>query len=95
LKPSILDFTQDELKSIVKPAFRAKQIYNWIYVQNVDSFSEMKNIPNELKTSLQEDYILNPLEIARVEESLDGSKKYLFRCQDGSCFASYEKRSKE
>lgn len=82
MKPSILDFTQEELKSIVKPAFRAKQIYNWIYVQNVDSFSEMKNIPNELKTSLQEDYILNPLEIARVEESLDGSKKYLFRCQD-------------
>jgi len=82
VKKSILDFTQEELKSLVKPAFRAKQIFNWIYVQNVNNFSEMKNIPKDMIANLEENYILNPLEIARVEESSDGSKKYLFRCQD-------------
>lgn len=83
MKKSILDFTQEELKAIVKPAFRAKQIYNWVYVQNVDSFSQMKNIPKDLIATLEENYILNPLEVARIEESSDGSKKYLFRCEDG------------
>jgi len=83
VKKSILDFTQEELKAIVKPAFRAKQIYNWVYVQNVDSFSQMKNIPKDLIATLEENYILNPLEVARIEESSDGSKKYLFRCEDG------------
>jgi len=83
MKPSILDFTQDELKAIVKPAFRAKQIYNWVYVQNVNAFSEMKNIPKDLIASLEESHTLNPLEIAHIEISSDGSKKYLFRCEDG------------
>ncbi|HIP46458.1 MAG TPA: 23S rRNA (adenine(2503)-C(2))-methyltransferase RlmN, partial [Campylobacterales bacterium] len=83
MKPSILDFTQDQLKSVVKPAFRAKQIYNWLYVQNANTFTDMKNIPKEMKATLDENYILNPLEIAHIEVSNDGSKKYLFRCQDG------------
>ncbi len=82
MKPSILDFTLEELKTKVKPAFRAKQIYNWIYVQNVDDFSQMKNLPKDLQTKLSEDFVLNPLEVVRIEESNDGSKKYLFRCQD-------------
>ncbi len=82
MKPSILDFTLDELKTKVKPSFRAKQIYNWIYVQNVDTFSDMKNIPKDLVATLEANYLLNPLEIVRVEESSDGSKKYLFKCQD-------------
>jgi 23S rRNA (adenine2503-C2)-methyltransferase len=83
MKKSILDFTLDELKDEINPSFRAKQIFNWVYVQNVDNFSEMKNLPKSLINSLKESYILNPLEIVRVEESSDGSKKYLFRCHDG------------
>ncbi len=82
MKASILDFTLEELKNKVKPAFRAKQIYNWVYVQNINHFSAMKNIPKDLIADLEENYLLNPLEIVRVEESSDGSKKYLFRCQD-------------
>ena len=83
MKQSILDFTLEELKTKVKPSFRAKQIYNWVYVQNASTFVDMKNIPKDLIATLEENYILNPLEIARIEESSDGSKKYLFRCQDG------------
>jgi 23S rRNA (adenine2503-C2)-methyltransferase len=83
VKKSILDFTLHALKDVVTPSFRAKQIFNWVYVQNVDSFSQMKNLPKALINKLEENYILNPLEIARIEESSDGSKKYLFRCHDG------------
>lgn len=28
---TILDFSKKELESMVKPSFRAKQIYEWIY----------------------------------------------------------------
>ena len=52
-------------------------------MQGVQSFKDMKNIPKDLINQLEENYVLNPLEIARVEESQDGSKKYLFRCLDG------------
>ncbi len=83
MKQSILDFTKDELAQKIKPSFRAKQIFHWIYQKQINSFDEMKNLPKELKETLNRDYIFNPLEIVHVEKSLDGSKKYLFRCHDG------------
>ncbi|MBN2823908.1 MAG: 23S rRNA (adenine(2503)-C(2))-methyltransferase RlmN [Campylobacterales bacterium] len=82
-KPSIQDFTQEELLEYVKPAFRIKQIYNWIYHIYVDSFSQMKNLPKAMQEELEANYILNPLEIAKIQQSRDGSKKYLFRLHDG------------
>ena len=48
-KPSLYDFTLKELQEQIKPSFRAKQIYGWIYHQFVESFSEMKNIPKTLE----------------------------------------------
>ena len=42
-KPTIMDLTKEELAQAVKPAFRAKQIYGWIYHSFVDSFDEMAN----------------------------------------------------
>ncbi len=83
MKQSILDFTKDELAQKIKPSFRAKQIFHWIYQKQINSFDEMKNLPKELKETLNRDYIFNPLEVVHVEKSSDGSKKYLFRCHDG------------
>ncbi|MEA2028272.1 MAG: 23S rRNA (adenine(2503)-C(2))-methyltransferase RlmN [Campylobacterota bacterium] len=82
-KPSIQDFTQEELKEQIKPAFRVKQIYNWIYHKYVNSFEEMKNLPKALQSELDEKYVLNPLKIAKVQKSIDGSIKYLFELHDG------------
>ncbi len=83
MKNTILDLTKDELAEICKPAFRAKQIYNWIYQKYVDSFDEMLNISKDMRHDLNEAYLLNPLEVVRKEVSCDGSIKYLFQCQDG------------
>ena len=82
-KLCILDYTKDELSLIIKPSFRAKQIYEWIYKKYVDSFFDMKNLPKDLLEELNEKYHLSPLKIATVEESRDGSKKYLFSLNDG------------
>ena len=83
LKPSLLDFTQKELTELVKPSFRAKQIYGWMYHQYAQDFEEMKNIPKAMKEELSLKYLVNPMKIVRKEESSDGTIKYLFELQDG------------
>ncbi|WP_297441134.1 23S rRNA (adenine(2503)-C(2))-methyltransferase RlmN [Sulfurimonas sp.] len=82
-KPSLLDFTQKELTELVKPSFRAKQIFGWMYHQYAQDFDEMKNIPKSMKEDLAQKYIVNPMKIVRKEESTDGTIKYLFELQDG------------
>ena len=82
-KPSLLDFTQKELTELVKPSFRAKQIYGWLYHQYAQDFHEMKNIPKAMKEELGEKYLVNPMKIVRKEVSSDGTIKYLFELQDG------------
>ena len=52
---NILDFTLEELQNWMKEngesAFRAKQVFSWIY-KEVWNFEVMKNIPNNLKEKL-------------------------------------------
>ncbi|NQY95211.1 MAG: 23S rRNA (adenine(2503)-C(2))-methyltransferase RlmN [Campylobacteraceae bacterium] len=80
---SIYDFTLKELQEQLKPSFRAKQVYDWVYKKYTTSYDEMKNIPNELKDTLKENYKIDILNIANKEKSIDGSIKYLFKLHDG------------
>lgn len=73
----------DELKEVLKPSFRAKQVYNWLYKKYVTQFDEMKNLPNDLKTNLKENFKASELKILKKEISKDGSVKYLFQLADG------------
>lgn len=82
-KQIIQDFTKDELSEIIKPSFRAKQIYHWIYHKYANSFEEMKNIPKEMREKLEKEYTLTPLKTVMVQNSKDGSRKYLFELHDG------------
>src|SRR3989339_376543 len=47
-KKTILDYTKAELASMVKPSFRAKQIWGWIYHQYATSFETMANLPKAI-----------------------------------------------
>jgi 23S rRNA (adenine2503-C2)-methyltransferase len=84
LKPCIQDFTREELSRVIKPAFRAKQVYSWLYHKYVTSFDEMKNLPQALKEELKEKYRIAPLKVIKKEQSQDGSIKYLFQLADGN-----------
>ncbi len=50
---NILDFTLEELKewliSKEEKAFRAKQVFDWIYNKLIFDFNNMKNIPYKTK----------------------------------------------
>jgi len=83
MKPSLLDYTQKELTELIKPKFRVKQIYGWLYHNYANDFDDMKNIPKTMKEELAQTYIVNPMKIIKKEESSDGTIKYLFELQDG------------
>ena len=88
MKPSLMDYSQNELKEMIKPAFRVKQIWGWIYHHYVETFEEMKNIPKALKVELSQKFVINPLKIINKEISNDGTIKYLFELQDGKTVES-------
>ncbi|QOY52108.1 23S rRNA (adenine(2503)-C(2))-methyltransferase RlmN [Candidatus Sulfurimonas baltica] len=83
IKPSLLDFTQKELMLLIKPSFRVKQIFGWLYHQYAQDFDDMKNVPKALKDELSKKFVVNPLTIVNKEESTDGTIKYLLQMQDG------------
>lgn len=95
MKPIIMDYTRDQLAELVKPAFRAKQIFGWIYHSYADSFEQMANLPKALRAELQERFILNPLKILRKEEANDGTIKYLFELPDGKTIETVWLKMKE
>ena len=56
----IYSLNRDELKTWLKnhkqPAFRAKQIWQWLYKQQVQSWDEMNNLPGSLRLALDESF---------------------------------------
>ena len=79
---SIYDYTLDELKEKLKPSFRAKQVYNWLYKKYANSYDDMKNLPKELIEDLKANYPIDILKVVKKEQSSDGSIKYLFKLRD-------------
>jgi 23S rRNA (adenine2503-C2)-methyltransferase len=82
MRPLITDLTKEQLAQSMQPAFRAKQIFGWLYTKYVDTFEAMNNLPKNLIKELNENYILSPLRIVKKEQSVDGSLKYLFELYD-------------
>ncbi|MEA2110746.1 MAG: 23S rRNA (adenine(2503)-C(2))-methyltransferase RlmN [Campylobacterota bacterium] len=95
MKPTILDYTKEELAQAIKPSFRAKQIFGWLYAQYANSFEEMKNLPKVMREDLHVKYNITPLSILKKEESSDGTIKYLFELPDGKTVESVLLRMKE
>lgn len=63
--------------------FRAKQVYEWLWLKPVQRFEDMTNISKELRQKLAEDFVLPGLAINTVQESADGTIKTGFRTHDG------------
>jgi len=72
----------DELKKISEelglPSFTAKQLAQWIYQKEVKRIEEMTNLSKKARETLSEKYSLGLQDPVDVQESVDGTKKYLF-----------------
>lgn len=64
--------------------FRAKQVYNWIYLKSVDSFEKMTDLSLETRELLKEKALFSKLVIKDKQVSKDGTIKYLFELIDGN-----------
>lgn len=81
-KEHLLGKTLADLKFIAEklelPAFVAAQLAYWLYKTNIQSYDEMTNISKKVRLLLAEHYDLGVVESVKVQESTDGTKKYLF-----------------
>lgn len=74
---------QEELVSIGEPAFRTKQLLQWVYQKLAGSFDEMSNLPLPLRTALNDKFRLCTLSPYRESSSNGDTIKMLFKLDDG------------
>jgi len=74
--------TLEELKAVSQnlglPSFTGKQLAEWFYQKEVSSFQEMTNLSKKARTLLDETYEVGIQSPVDVQESVDGTKKFLF-----------------
>ncbi len=84
IKSLYFDELLTSLKESGLPAFRAKQVWQWLQQKGVNSFDMMTNLSKDLREKLKEDYVIKFCDIEKKSVSaLDGTVKYLFRLFDG------------
>lgn len=76
------------LQEAAEPAYRERQIRDWIYRRTPDAFSSMSDLPRGLRERLERSWDLHPLEVAREESSRDGTRKLLWRRREGDAIES-------
>lgn len=79
-----LEDLKEELIALGEKKYRAEQVFQWIYVEKVQSFDEMTNLSIELREKLKKHYTMCNFKILKKQESSDGTKKYLFDVLDGN-----------
>jgi len=88
LNPLVYDFPYDALRQRLvdmgEPAFRATQLYQWLYGHRVTSFEAMTNLPKALRRKLAEAFDLAALREVTRQVSKDGTVKFLFGLRDGN-----------
>lgn len=88
IKKPLLGLTLTQLKELVAeagmPAFTSRQIAEWLYHNKVSSIEEMTNISQKNRQFLAEKFIVGRSEPVEVQTSVDGTKKYLFKTEEGN-----------
>ena len=87
MKKILFDLTKTELEQFVLdmglPRFRATQIREWLN-RGAPDFSEMKNLPEDLRNKLNESAQTLPLKIIKRLDSTDNqTTKFLLELIDG------------
>lgn len=89
ITPSLYDLSPEQLSKQLtawgEPAFRARQIWHWLYQRLVADIDEMTDLPKPLRAKLNAAYSLTRLCVVADQQSSDGwTRKWLFKFPDGS-----------
>ncbi len=83
IKALTLDELTERFRAAGDPAYRAKQVIEWLYAKRVGNFAEMTNLPSAMRERLAEEFDDRALELVRTIGSADTTRKFLFRLADG------------
>lgn len=86
-KQNIRSLTKGELTAFFveqnEKAFRAKQVYEWLWKKGATSFDEMTNLSFGVREMLANNFVFNAVIIAEEQISSDRTIKNAFRLHDG------------
>lgn len=87
MRPLIHGLLREELEAFCKeqgtPAFRAKQIWDWLYAKRVASLDEMKNLPASLREQFAAAFDFSPAEKTEIVGKTGETQKLLLKLRDG------------
>jgi 23S rRNA (adenine2503-C2)-methyltransferase len=85
-KKDIRSLSQNEItdvfKSLNEPAFRAKQVYQWLWQKCAVSFEEMTNLSKDLRSKLETNFEITPVIISEMQVSNDRTIKCAMKLND-------------
>jgi len=73
------------LAGIGKEKYRAGQMIRWMYQRAVTDFSDMTDLAKSFRDELSKRAYVSMLSPEAMEVSSDGTRKFLFRLDDGKC----------
>ena len=84
---SLIGLNTKELEQVAKemgqPAYRGKQLAEWIYKRGAETFDAMGNLPREFRVKLAGICDVGTLDVAHRDESADETVKYVLSLKDG------------
>lgn len=87
MRENLFGKTLEELKalslSLGLPSFTGNQLAEWLYKKEISSFGEMTNLSKKARALLHQNYDTGIKPPIDIQESVDGTKKYLFRALEG------------
>lgn len=86
-KIELIGLTKNELAACLRemgePAFRVKQIWQWVYFYGKTDFNEMTNLSKALRQKLAERFVLSRPKTVTEQLSSDKTRKWLLEFADG------------
>jgi 23S rRNA (adenine2503-C2)-methyltransferase len=87
-KKDIRSLSMDQLKqefiAMGEPAFRAKQVFEWLWAKSSTEFDEMSNLSKSLREKLKEQFIINNAIVNQSQFSNDKTIKSTFKLFDSN-----------
>lgn len=91
-KKDIRSYSLQELTDLLKTrgeaAFRAKQIYEWLWKKSAQSFEDMTNLSKSLRDKLQDEFVIHGVSIGDMQVSKDRTIKCAMKLDDGNVVES-------
>ena len=90
--PDLRNMTLFELETWAtangEPRYRAHQLMRWMYSRELDNPEDMTDIPKAFREKLKQEARISRLEPFEIQRSEDGTRKFLFRLDDGEFIES-------